>query len=396
MVRTTGYSVRVWMALRSVRAVQQERGRQPILLAFESLRDWLNVRAVRRLRREAEQLGIQLVCVPMWPKKAPLSTWLNWRWGAALVRRVVRTGRIGVVHAQSHIAAGACARALRGRPDPEMVFDVHGVDIEEALADGRLQENSFAHQLRKQMLQDALARTDWLLPVSQALASWVVHGAPRALRIRVVPCVSSLPGIGVDHQASRREARQRLGVGDRPVVLYLGGASPWQRPKFLVECFREARSRVPDAVMLAVTDAPDEFTSLLSAAGLPPDSYRVQSVPHAEVAGLAVAADVGLLIREDSLINRVASPTKFAEYLSLGIPVVLTDVLADFASLVSEKALGRVVPASASAGQVADAVRETLKDAARDGAILRDRCRAAAEEHLSFASAVRVYQEIYG
>lgn len=37
--RTTGYSIRVWTALRAVRSVQGSDAAAPVLLSFESLRD---------------------------------------------------------------------------------------------------------------------------------------------------------------------------------------------------------------------------------------------------------------------------------------------------------------------------------------------------------------------
>ena len=55
---------------------------------------------------------------------------------------------------------------------------------------------------------------------------------------------------------------------------------------------------------------------------------------HQEVPIVLSACDMGILIREDSVTNRVASPTKFAEYLSAGLQVIITNNIGDYSDFV--------------------------------------------------------------
>ncbi|HRN37811.1 MAG TPA: hypothetical protein PLL18_12975, partial [Flavobacteriales bacterium] len=55
-----------------------------------------------------------------------------------------------------------------------------------------------------------------------------------------------------------------------------------------------------------------------------------------------VGCDHALLIREDAITNRVASPTKFAEYLACGLPVVISPYIGDFSGEVDRERLGTV------------------------------------------------------
>ncbi len=48
------------------------------------------------------------------------------------------------------------------------------------------------------------------------------------------------------------------------------------------------------------------------------------SLPHDEVRGYINSCDVGLLLRRDHIVNKVSSPTKFAEFLACGLPVLTT------------------------------------------------------------------------
>ena len=52
------------------------------------------------------------------------------------------------------------------------------------------------------------------------------------------------------------------------------------------------------------------------------------------------AADFGILFRENTIMNNVASPTKFAEYMLCGLPVIISEGVGDYSSYVIEKGVG--------------------------------------------------------
>ncbi len=53
--------------------------------------------------------------------------------------------------------------------------------------------------------------------------------------------------------------------------------------------------------------------------------------------------DYGLLLREKSITNKVASPVKFAEYLYAGLRVLISPEIGDYSEMVSYYNLGHVV-----------------------------------------------------
>jgi glycosyltransferase involved in cell wall biosynthesis len=152
---------------------------------------------------------------------------------------------------------------------------------------------------------------------------------------------------------------------------------------------------MPSAFLLVLTGDIETFTELCRDAGIPSADFLITSCPHKEVAGTACAADVALLLRSDNVVNRVASPTKFAEYLSMGVPVVITDVLADFAGIVRDRDIGAVVPAPNAPEVVAAAIRDLLLAPVDAQAVTRKRCVIASREVLSFESILPAYRRIY-
>jgi hypothetical protein len=61
-----------------------------------------------------------------------------------------------------------------------------------------------------------------------------------------------------------------------------------------------------------------------------------KKVNHNKVPEYLIAADYGLLIREESITNKVASPVKFAEYLACGLKVIISENLGDYSEFIEK------------------------------------------------------------
>lgn len=66
----------------------------------------------------------------------------------------------------------------------------------------------------------------------------------------------------------------------------------------------------------------------------------VKSVPNEEVVNYLNAADFGLLFRDDVIMNNVASPSKFAEYILCGLPTIISNGVGDYSELCVKENLG--------------------------------------------------------
>lgn len=387
------------------------------LVCFESLRDVMRGGLRTRIAENLDFPAEAITIVATWPKKLPGAWRLNQRRTIAALRRLIARYRPAIVHAQSHLAAGFSARALRDDHQPELVFDVHGIDIEEALADGRLRAGSAEHRARVALQREALARAQWLLPVSRPLADHLLGDAYAEPKVVVLPCVGSLqanpaaqagshnPGAHSRSMTSDTSShldslaiatRRRLGLDDRPLVGYLGSAAPWQQPQLLVRCFAALRHRANSVAFLVISPERKTFERLLQEAGIAQSDYRCVSLPHEHTLATLAACDVGFLLRDDTLVNRVASPTKFGEYLRAGVPVVVSRSLADFATVTESHRLGVVVPSDAEPEPIATAAMLLLRSAPEERRRLRNSCVEIGHTQFGFEAAVGAFRQIYG
>jgi len=126
--------------------------------------------------------------------------------------------------------------------------------------------------------------------------------------------------------AERAAARVRLGLGERPTVLVYSRLFEFDTAR-LVAVLAGARAARPDVAVLLVgaglrgADSA-RFREQLSAAGLLEAVVDVGWTPLAELPATLAAADVGLYLMDDTLLNRAKCPVKLADMLAAGVPVV--------------------------------------------------------------------------
>lgn len=206
-------------------------------------------------------------------------------------------------------------------------------------------------------------------------------------KFRVVPCC---PDVSSFRRAipERMRVRQALGLADRFVITYLGSLAWYQQPEATLRLFREIQSVRLNAYFLAITTAPEPLRQLATQVGIVPDSMTILSVSAREVPSLLVASDLGLLLRDDSETNRVASPVKFGEYLAAGVPVVITPRLGDCSQIVREHQLGIEIELPRDNIWRVPRLHEFLSAPEPELSVRRARCIEYAEAELSWSGLV--------
>jgi hypothetical protein len=129
-------------------------------------------------------------------------------------------------------------------------------------------------------------------------------------------------------KALRRKTRERLGYRDgEKVIVYCGSLAVYQCYSETVEMFTKLYGHDRKYKLLILTPQKEEAQKYLQK--LPQQSYKVFSAKITEVNAYLNAADYAVLLRKHDHINAVASPTKFAEYCLVGLPIIMTNSVSD-------------------------------------------------------------------
>jgi hypothetical protein len=143
----------------------------------------------------------------------------------------------------------------------------------------------------------------------------------------------------------RRELRNKLQISDQiTVFVYSGGIeSDWHMTESMLTFFRHLLQYRKDILLLFLTK--DKISLKKSLSEFPEiETYILFfSVSNEEVYKYLNAADYGLLFRENTIMNNVASPTKFAEYMLCGLPVLISEGVGDYSDYVINNNLGILI-----------------------------------------------------
>jgi glycosyltransferase involved in cell wall biosynthesis len=354
---------------------------EPRIVALLDQRSFFSSKSKTLIRQRFQMIGVN---VRFLPRLVPLAV--------LLTAIVVLCRRYKIIHAIGYNAmlVGTMAALLTRR---KLVFESHGVVPEEMVLSGAWSANDLRYRVLKMMERRFIQRCDHMIVVSEAYKVWV-HQSYGKEEVSVAPCaVARSAMVPLD---ARPLARRRIGVDGRFVVAFDGSFfAPWGNPREYVEFFALARSIIAEAVLLVLTTARSaEVESFLDKCDLSRRDYVVLNLAHEEVPLNLVAADVGLLLRRDSIVNRVASPMKFSEYMSCGVPVVVSLNVGDVSNFVESRGLGMIYEADNL--QVQAKLRNLVAEMKHDdGRIIRVRCRQFASEHLSYESQDIIYRSIY-
>jgi glycosyltransferase involved in cell wall biosynthesis len=290
--------------------------------------------------------------------------------GAELLRQGPR--RRAVVHARSDSAGYPASLLARVHPGVRYVYDSRGDVASEyrllARSMGLLSEPRIEARVAKRIRhrEAAVAGASHVLAVSTVLRDALArHPGFDAARSSVVPCVADAEKFGAD-ETERRAARAELGVEDRFVVVFPGRIGAWH---FSEETFRVVRGLMdadPKVFFLIVTPDRDAAAALAGRL-LPEGRFSIRSAAHHEVPRLLRASDLGVLLRAPDPLNEMACPTKFAEYVMTGLPVLISAGIGDCSPFVREHRAGAVIDAPDPAAAVAAlaAIRAEPDDARR-------------------------------
>jgi len=270
--------------------------------------------------------------------------WFTWK--------TIRREKIDVLHARSHVATmmGAIAKKL-SRKKPKLLFDIRGFFPEEYTEggmwkpDGRLYHavKRAEHWLFKE--SDAFVvlterARDILFPESRET------GFDKQQRpVEVIPCCVDLKRFEVVNETSRREMRKKLGVENRRVIVYIGSfTNKWYMPLEIADLLGVAKEKDDKIFALILTQSPIEIIkSLLEGRGFGEKDYFIQKVSPKEIPLYLAAADAAVSFIKPCFSKLASSPTKNAEYLASGLPMIANSGVGDTAEMTLEDEVGVIV-----------------------------------------------------
>ena len=176
----------------------------------------------------------------------------------------------------------------------------------------------------------------------------------------------------------RNRIRHELGCEDSYVVVFSGSiVDKWQSFDTISKMYNTISQRMSNTKFILLTrDNRVDFSRY----GLKTDNIIVKYVDNSDVYKYLSASDVALLVRNDDIINAVAFPVKFAEYMACGVPVIING---------SMKGLIEIINGKGIVYNGDDRILEELQN------LKRESCIQFSKEYLDTKIVASKYQMLY-
>jgi len=355
------------------------------LITYEKDEDRGDAERMAAMRAECERLGIRWLPQRFRPRPmviAPALSMLRMVW---LVRREVRGQGACLIHARSYIPAAVAMIVSRLTGVP-FIFDMRALWPEELITAGRLRRGSVLHRAIVVAERACLRRAGAVVSLTHAAVDHLNCDSPTEMagqRVAVIPTCADLDRFvpGAQKPSSRV-------IGCLGTVL-----SGWFRLDWLASFLDVVAKRDPSAVFeLTTRDDPARVRAALDPDGRLGERLRIAPSAPEDVQRVLQGQMASVMFFTDGLSKLGSSPTRMAEILGCGLPVVANDGVGDVARIIRDHRVG-VLAQGPDPQAMAAAWSELL-------ALLKDpdlasRCRKAAEDVFSLEAGTASYARLY-
>jgi glycosyltransferase involved in cell wall biosynthesis len=326
--------------------LMKSRGLEVHLINYEKSKDLMN------------QLNYQSKCAIKLGEAPRILSKLSYcnfimmpRYSATLcdILRSVPTGQRIVLHARGSFAGYIALKTkerMKKELDIKVITDFRGLISAEYKLNSK--DKNFCYRVLLNMVANyvgkieryAAQNSDYLFCVSNKFKQYLCQNFKLAAEKVVVIPTSIDQDKFKFNESSRIRLRNAYGLNEKFVVAYCGGGQKWQCPELLFKTFINIREQNKNAKLLLITNEKELFEQYVEQYHLLAAEYLIVSSTYQNVSEYLSMADCALLLRNPDPVNEVASPTKFAEYLSCNLPVIASRNVGDIEEIINKYQVG--------------------------------------------------------
>lgn len=275
----------------------------------------------------------------MYTKKPPvLSTLRDMYVIFNKAKQLHRSSKFDIIHCRSYVAALIGLR-LKERTGSKLIFDMRGFWADERIESKIWNINNpvyrtvynFFKKKEKTLLKNSDAIISLTENAKKIILDWKLKNSP--LSITVIPCCcdtelfsnKNVPG------EKKQKLATDLKIAKNDFVLsYLGALGTWYLLDEMLDCFKSLKEIKPGSKFLFITGhSGEEIFARAKSRNIAAEDIIVTKSPRNEVPLLLSLSDASIFFYQPTFSHTATSPTKQAEIMCLGIPIIYNKGIGD-------------------------------------------------------------------
>lgn len=291
------------------------------------------------------------------------------------VRKLNAKEGFDILHARSHVPMMMAALSRKASlHKPKLLFDIRGFMPEEYVDAGIWPQGGAIYRNVKRAEGWLMKEADGFVVLTEK-ARAILADQIGFRAAEVIPCCVDLRRFDAATEISRQEIRTQLGIGGRYTIAYVGAFGGWYLTEETADFLAAAKVESPELFALILTQSDSELIrTLLLERGFAPEDMFVGRVASAEIPKYLSAADAAMSFIKSCYSKQASSPTKNAEYLACGLPILANAGVGDTDTHLTEDKCGILVKELDDAAY-RKAARELLALASEASQVCRDAAR---------------------
>ena len=355
------------------------------LISFEKPHLWRGKALRGRMQLHLKNIGVHWFPLRYHHRPTLLATFWDLFRGFWIALWLIRKYRIQIIHARSYVM-GTLAWWLSRATGVPWIFDIRGFWVDERVDAGLLSRDSILYRLLKASERKLFQRSHAVVSLTQKALD-ILHTFvwyPRSKPERMIPtCVDLV----------RFQPKTKVANSEKLVLGYIGTTGGWYLFEPVLRLVRLLKEKHGNVFFWVVTrDDPTPLWNAIQRSEIEESHVQIEARPFKEVPEIIQTFDVSAFFLKPAFSKQASAPTRFAELMASGVPVVTNAGYGDLEHLIPAYRVGVVVRdfSDAALQRAANELLDLLKDPQ-----LSQRCRSLAEERFSVEAGAKEYLSLY-
>ncbi|MBS1920203.1 MAG: glycosyltransferase [Bacteroidetes bacterium] len=331
-------------------------------------------------------------------KNPPILSKIYDRWKMRkMAKKLHRQYKFDLIHCRSYIAA-EIGLYLKKKTRVKFLFDMRGFWADEKVDNGQwdlknpLFKKIYRHYKKKE--KEFLLHADAIVSLTEAAKNELLKKQEyKSLDIDVIPCCADLTLFNYENFDLNSDGafKKQLGISsDQKIIAYLGSVGGWYMTHEMFLFYKQLLEKYPSFIMLFLTkDDPSKVLQEAEAAGIPGKKIMVMYAERKVLPKYLDICDCSIFFIRPTYSKMASSPTKHAELMGMGIPVICNDI-GDTGTIINKTNSGLIVEkfTEQEYDKIINQVPGFLK-------LDKKQIRKAALQHFDLSDGIAKYLQIY-
>jgi glycosyltransferase involved in cell wall biosynthesis len=302
-----------------------------------------------------------------------------------------------IIHCRSYIAA-LIGVYMKRKYTIKFLFDIRGFWADERVDGGIWNLNNPAFKL----VYNYFKKKEKAYFLSADAAVSLTHNGKSEIiswdymkninyDISVIPCCADLNYFNYKKNIENVDVKNELGISaGNKVICYLGSTGTWYMIDEMLDYFKVHVEKYPNTSFLWITkDNPAKILEKSKERGIE-SKIVIKGSERKELPQLLSICDASIFFIKPLYSKKASSPTKMAELLGMGIPLICNTGVGDTDEILKKENVGLVTQEFTKRSY-----RELVESFDNLLSIPKSKLRSVAQKYFSLETGVKQYAEIY-